>query len=498
MVKVMDLADQLMVHNGKTDAIALADFTGAVSYATLERSVDQMAGVLQQIGIGPGHRVAIHAEKCASTVAAILAVLRTGACYVAVSPESPEKRRAFLLHDSRSEALLTPMLGPCVDEVWRYQIAFPNSIEPTGQHSTSTDTTYRFVDRTAERDVSDPAYVLYTSGSTGRPKGVVMSHEGTVAFSVWAAETVGLGPGDTVLNVTVFDFDLSIFDVFSTFYAGARLVVAGNAVPRSPKLLLETLARESVTVLYTVPWTLIQLLAHPDAVPKACTTLRTIIFAGEVFPVERLRQLMALLPWVQFYNFYGPTETNVCCAHALRQQGVSDMAEVPIGRSASEATLSILDEYRRPVPDGEIGELYVDGPTVMIGYLRDGLVQPAERPYATGDMVWRGADGEIIYRGRGDTQTKIRGHRVSLFEVEQVLETHPGIQECAACVVQGTLFAFVHSKAGLSVLAIRQHVAESLPPYMVPTKIHFTEALPRYDNGKIDRQVLERFASGMI
>jgi len=194
------------------------------------------------------------------------------------------------------------------------------------------------------RSDEDPAYVLYTSGSTGRPKGVVMSHRGAFAFSHWAARRVGLGPGDSILNVTTFDFDLSIFDIFATQLAGARLYVAEDTVPRSPKKLLETIEAQEITVLYTVPWTLVMLLESGEDVARQCVSLRTVIFAGEVFPIDHLKRLTALLPHVHFYNFYGPTETNVCSCYALPGSLPEEATEIPIGGPASEAQLLILDE----------------------------------------------------------------------------------------------------------------------------------------------------------
>ena len=130
----------------------------------------------------------------------------------------------------------------------------------------------------------------------------------------------------------------------------------------------------------------------------------------------------------------------------------------------------------------------------MVGYLEEGQVSFVKPPYATGDLAKKGLDGQIFYRGRRDSQTKIRGHRIDLIEIERVLDSHTRIQECAVCVFEGKLIAFVRSEADISVLAVRQHVASVLPPYMVPTQVNFVNALPRHDNLKIDRKKLENMA----
>ena len=473
-------------------SVALGDHSASATYEELVREAEALAFTLRQHGVGHGDRVAIRTEKSIGTIGAMLGVLRSGACYVAVSPSNPPQRRDFLVRDSGAKVFLMPNgngAGLSPFDCTMFLTKTGATIAHAGGGSAPT------MESSGKRSDEDPAYVLYTSGSTGRPKGVVMSHRGAFAFSRWAAQRVGLGPGDNVLNVTTFDFDLSIFDIFATQLAGARLHVAEDTVPRAPKKLLETIEAQEITVLYTVPWTLVMLLESGEDVARQCASLCTVIFAGEVFPIDHLKRLTALLPHVHFYNFYGPTETNVCSCYALPRSLPEETTEIPIGRPASEAQLSILDEDGAPVVDGEIGELHVDGPTVMNGYLNDDRICLVTRPYGTGDLALRRSDGEIMYRGRRDTQVKVRGHRIDLLEVERVLDDHPAVRECAVAVVSKALHAFVCADEETSTLAIRQHTAGALPAYMVPTSVHFIASLPRHDNLKVNRKALEILGS---
>jgi clorobiocin biosynthesis protein CloN4 len=197
---------------------------------------------------------------------------------------------------------------------------------------------------------------------------------------------------------------------------------------------------------------------------------------------------MAAIPQARFFNLFGPTETNVCTAYELPGPPDADANSIPIGHASCGDVISIVDSEGRPVPQGEMGELFVDGPTVMLGYWDSGRRAPAKHPYPTGDLVSQRPDGAIMYHGRRDHMVKIHGYRVELGEVEAALHGHPAVQEAIAFAADQKLVAVVvPTDPNVSVLDVKRHCAERLPRYMIPGDIRLVAQMPRTSSGKIDR-----------
>ncbi len=217
-------------------------------------------------------------------------------------------------------------------------------------------------------------------------------------------------------------------------------------------------------------------------------SLRSVFFAGEVFPVKHLRRAMEVLPQARFFNLFGPTETNVCTAYEVPAPPAADVTAIPIGTASSGDVATIRDPEGRPVPNGEVGELFIEGPTVMLGYWDGGKRTPARHPYPTGDLVSRRPDGQLMYHGRRDHMVKVHGFRVELGEVEVALASHPAVREAIVVLHAGELHAVVvPSDGSLSVLDLKRHCASKLPKYMVPFGVRIVKDLPRTSSGKADR-----------
>jgi acyl-coenzyme A synthetase/AMP-(fatty) acid ligase len=316
----------------------------------------------------------------------------------------------------------------------------------------------------------------------------MISHRNALAFVDWAADAAQLVEQDRVASVAPFHFDLSVFDIWATLSRGATLVIVDEATVLSGRRMVERIAEQNITVWYSVPSALILMLESGELALRGAPSLRVVFFAGEVFPIRHLRRLMNALPKARFLNLFGPTETNVCLAYEMPDVPAEDATAIPIGRATCGDVVAIVDEARVPVPNGSVGELLVDGPTVMLGYWNAGNPILAPHPYPTGDFVERRPDGEILYHGRRDHMVKVRGFRIELGEVEAALAYHPGIREAVAFAWEGQLVAVVRtSDPGLSVLAIRRHCAGRLPPYMIPSDIRLATELPRTTSGKVDR-----------
>ena len=474
----------------RPDALAVSGPSGSLTYAELDAAADAIAARLVRKGVQRGDRVVLWAGKSPATVAAMQAVLRLGAAYVPVDGGSPVARVATIARDCTARVVLTirakiPRISAELgQEVGYEELDGPYDPEPAVNMATTPD---------------ELAYILYTSGSTGTPKGVCLTHENARAFVDWAHDQLAPEEEDRFANHAPFAFDLSVLDLYVAFRAGASVHLIPPELSFAPMQLVEFLHLERITIWYSVPSALAVMMRHGKLLDRpAPETLHTVLFAGEPFPITQLRDLAG---WTsaRMMNLYGPTETNVCTFHEVKKTDLDRDRPVPIGIAASGDRVWALREDGAIAAVGEEGELIVAGPTVMAGYWGHPL---QHGPYRTGDLVRALPDGSFDYLGRRDQMVKIRGHRVELGEVEAVLETHADVADAAAVAVgEGVdtrLVVFVAPRAGsdLGVLALRRHLAEHLPRYMVADEVRIMSPLPRNDNGKIDRLVLKDRAGG--
>ncbi|AYN39399.1 amino acid adenylation domain-containing protein [Streptomyces dangxiongensis] len=460
-----------------------------LTYARLDARVRELAAELLRRGVGRGSLVALVLPRSADAVAAMLAVVRTGAAFLPVDAGFPAERVAFVLEDAAPAVVLASRDTASVLPA-ECAAVLVEDVEDTGPAREPVPV----VEVTAD----DAAYVLYTSGSTGRPKGVVVPHGALRNFLGAMASHVALSPGDRWLAVTTFGFDIALLEVFLPLVCGATVVLASGDAVRDPAVLGDLVRTEGVAVMQATPSLWRALL---EQVPRAVDGLRVLV-GGEALDASLAGELAAGAASVR--NLYGPTETTIWSTSAPVTG-----AEVPIGGPLANTRVYVLDGRLRLVPPGVPGELYIAGDGVARGYLgRAGLTagrfvadpfgRAGSRMYRTGDVVQWSPDGRLLFVGRADDQVKIRGHRIELGEVEQALAAADGVAHAVATVREDTpgdkrLVGYVvpaEPRTAPDVTAVRRHVAGLLPEYMVPSAVVALDAVPLTPNGKTDRKAL--------
>ncbi|GHH85683.1 hypothetical protein GCM10018793_54650 [Streptomyces sulfonofaciens] len=458
-------------------AVELAD--QRLTYAGLEEASARLATRLHAQGVRPGSIVGVFLEPSFDLVVSVVSVIRAGAAWLPLDPSYPQDRLAYMISDSGAQLLLAhgtaaPWLRTCGVPV----------LDPaggTGEPSAAP----------AEAPAPDSAaYVIYTSGSTGRPKGVTLTHGSLANLARAQVAAYGITPGKRVLQFASPSFDASVFELTMALRSGATLVLP----PRRDVLYgpgLGEFLRDARITHLTLPPSVLGMVPHTEL-----PDLEVITCAGEALPPHLVERWA---PGRRLLNAYGPTETTVWASYAEAEPGGG---KPDIGRAIEGATLHVLGDDLRPVPDGGTGELAIGGAGVARGYIgRPGLTadrfapdpdRPGERVYRTGDLVRRTTGGALDFLGRIDQQVKLHGFRIEPDEVAAVLGRHRDVQDTAVVVgtvgEQDGLLAYVVAP-GASPLELRDFARDRLPHYMVPTIVTI-DRLPLTPNGKLDRAAL--------
>ncbi len=509
------LLDSSAVLHPDKNAVEEAD-NGGITYGELATLTDRLRDYLIHNGVRPGDRVGIYMRKTIDSVASIFGILKTGAAYVPVDPNAPVARNAYILSNCSVKAVI---MEQRFEEklLSEFQVTGTNPhvlrLETCGGGKGLTDalesvTTTRKISVTESASPSpeDLAYILYTSGSTGKPKGVMLSQRAALSFIDWCSETFQPDHTDRFSSHAPFHFDLSILDIYVPLKHGATLVLFGEQLGKDPHQLASLISEKKLTVWYSTPSILSLLTQYGKLENYDYSSLRTILFAGEVFPVKFLRKLKELIPHPRYFNLYGPTETNVCTFYEIPKAIPEDRTQpYPIGKACSHYQSIVVDENGNEVPRGKEGELCIHGAGVMQGYwnLPERTEQAflvdvqGKRWYKTGDLVIEEADGNYVFVGRKDRMVKKRGYRVELGEIETALYRHPRIKEAAvislydeANGVRVKAFISCQSNERPSLIELKRFCMENLPSYMVPDLFSFLEALPKTSTDKIDYQKL--------
>lgn len=481
------------------DQIAVVCEGRLLTYGELYQRANLLAARLRLSGVQKGGLVGIFVERSTDLVIAIMAVLKAGAAYIPLDPAYPEERLALMIDDSTMQHILTnPSLSPLL---------------PAYVHDWVLDVTEVLAVSEANllKDASAPAdlaYVMYTSGSTGRPKGVMCQHEGVINLLDAIANHAPLEPPFRGSLWTSFSFDVSVYELFSPLCYGGSLYIPSEDIRTSPLHFFDWLAECAIESAYLPPFMLTDFLAWLDR-HAGQSSLKRLLVGVEPIPEELLARIQQRVPTLQVINGYGPTETTVCASLYAVPADTAGAGVAPIGRPVQRMAVYVLDSNLTPLPKGAIGDIYIGGIGVGLGYLHQpGLTAscflpdhlsaiPGGRLYCTGDQGYYRNDGMLVFVGRRDSQIKLRGLRIELNEIAIQLLRHPGVLE--TCVVVSNapgqdpqLLGYVrHDPCVLPHLSdLHRFLRASLPQSMIPTLFIPVDKFPLLPSGKIDRRSL--------
>lgn len=493
------------------DSLAVEDEFISLTYSELFRHSAVLSDELERAGVKRNIPVVIFINKSCEAVIGIVATIFSNGVYVPLDVTSPMERLvsvykqlgdAFVVCTEATFTKAQQLVGD------KKRIICMNRLTDEGASNQDIDDLIVKVrGRTKLVIDQDPCYVIFTSGSTGVPKGVTIAHRSVIDYIEWAKSEYKINRNHRIASQAPFYFDNSTLDLYLTFSTGASLHIPQDKIYAFPKLALEYLAQKRITTIFWVPSVLVAIANSGllDKIPPE--SLKHVLFAGEQMPVPQINTWVRTLPGLLYSNLYGPTEITVdCTAYTFYEPYTGDI--LPIGHACRNTNVLIINESGIECAAGEIGELYVRGSSLSLGYWNDKdktdsvfLQNPLENRfrdlvYRTGDLVRRDEFGCISFLGRKDSQIKLNGYRIELGEIEAAVAKVSGIARNAAVldVRRKLIVLFVETIHGnnLELATLRRELGQLLPKYMMPAEVICVRSFEQNQNGKIDRMKLTK------
>ncbi|MGH1360029.1 MAG: amino acid adenylation domain-containing protein [Burkholderiaceae bacterium] len=494
----------------------------ALTYQQLATQAAQLANRLILSGVKPGDRVAIYMPRCLQNAIAVYGILNAGAVFVPIDPGAPAVSVAELLTDCEISMLVTvPQMHRLVSQLNAQNIPELTVFGLPGDQSHSLigiswEEIMSGSDTKPNIPVSgsDLAYIIHTSGSTGKPKGIMHSNASGLSYARLSQQTYQITAHDVIGSHAPLHTDMSTLGYLTGPYVGATTVIIPESHSKMPASMCHLLEKYQLTIWYSVPLALVQMLETGILSQLDTRSLRWIVYGGEPFSLKHLMNLSSQLPSARISNAYGPAEVNQCThfdlpAHDQNVPWQISEGTVPIGRPWPETSALVVDASDHPVADDQTGELLVSSSTMMMGYWNrpdlNGEVFHSVATetgkqvyYRTGDLVRRSTDGLLRLLGRADRQVKVRGFRIELDHIEMSLSGHPNVLETGVFAVfdqrentNQVIAAVLTNKPDLTPDQLKTFARTRLAEAAVPRTIVIVDSLPRTTSGKIDRRQLK-------
>ncbi|APH47821.1 non-ribosomal peptide synthetase [Bacillus amyloliquefaciens] len=481
------------------DLTAVAGGT-SLTYRELDERSNRFARHLQACGTGSEDIVAIMMDRSADLITAILGVMKAGAAFLPIDPETPEERIRYSLEDSGTKLLVVNERNMTAAAVYKGKTVVMEDGEWQNESADRLET---------EPGADRLAYIIYTSGTTGKPKGVQLEHRNLINYVTWFSREAGLTEADKSVLLSSYAFDLGYTAIFPILQAGGELHIVPKETYTAPDQLGEYIQKNGITYMKLTP-SLFHMIVNTARFTSECrfSPLRLVVLGGEKIITSDVRKFHDVYAHTDFINHYGPTETTIgAIAERINMECLDQYEQRPvIGRPIANTGALVLDGAMQLVPPGASGELYITGKGLARGYLHrpqltaekflSNPFSPDSLMYKTGDIVRRLPDGTIEFIGRADDQVKIRGYRIELKEVETVLLSVNGIQEAVVLAVSEgglpELCAYYKADSGLKGSELRKRLSETLPSHMLPAYFVQVDRIPLTANGKTDKNALPK------
>lgn len=497
-----DLPDK-MLHEGFynclqncPDEIALIAAEGTFSYKELGSYVAGIQNELCKSGFRKGDFVAISADKGMWQIAAVLAVLFSGGVYLPFDVSQPIARQNKILEKSGTKYLITNKKYQSLEWKEHIVVLAAEDINRTEQALTIV-----------EIPLENPAYIIHTSGTTGDPKGVVISHKAAVNTIEDINSRFDINSADRMFGLANLAFDLSVYDIFGAFNAGAALVLPDPEKQKDPYYWVETIKKNEITVWNSVPAQMQMLVSVLESRGVSGDfPLKVVLLSGDWIPVTLPDQIHTSCKKAKVVSLGGATEAAIWSIYHEIEEVPDGAVSIPYGKPLANQKFYVLNEKMEQCPDWVPGDLYIGGKGLALEYLNkpeetnahfmyDEQLQ--ERIYKTGDIGRYWPDGTIEFMGREDTQVKIHGHRIELSEIESALLSNTLVKTAVAVIVgkrpqDYKIVAFV--EGNIEVSELTEYIKTQVPEYMVPSRFEVNEKIPLSANGKVERKALKKLA----